>query len=74
METNYNPYVIIPSDVAGKVVDALRMGKLMAKDKYPHLESGFDFIIKQYENTALSFIGSQNIPKEAKFVYKSSKM
>ena len=66
MTTNFNPYQIIPETTANKIVEALCIASAMAKESYPHLAGTIGAAIKTYKDTALSFIGGQNIPASAK--------
>lgn len=66
MTTNFNPYQIIPESTASKIAEALGLASAMAKERYPHLAGTIDLAIKTYKDTALSFIGGENIPACAK--------
>jgi hypothetical protein len=66
METNFNPYQIIPETTAFKIAEVLGIASAMAKESYPHLSGMIDATIKTYTDTALSFIGRENIPASAK--------
>ncbi len=66
MTPNFNPYQIIPETTAVKIAEALSLASEMAKKSYPHLADRINATIKTYEDTALSFIGGQNIPASAK--------
>ena len=66
MTTNFNPYQIIPETTAVKIAEVLGIAHAMAKESYPHLANMIETTIKTYTDTALSFIGSENIPASAK--------
>ena len=66
MTTNFNPYQIIPETTAFKIAEVLGIASAMAKESYPHLAGMIDNTIKTYTDTALSFIGGENIPACAK--------
>ena len=45
----------------------------MAKKSYPHLVETFKFALDMYEENSLTFIGSQNLPKNLKPTYSKKK-
>jgi hypothetical protein len=72
MATNFNPYQIIPETTAFKIMEVLGIASAMAKESYPHLAGMVDGAIKTYTDTALSFIGSENIPASARKAFGSA--
>lgn len=67
--TDYNPYVVIGMVAADKAHGALSLALEMAKKSYPHLVETFKFALDMYEENSLTFIGSQNLPKNLKPAY-----
>ena len=71
MATDYNPYQIIPETTANRMSEDLNLAIEMAKKYAPHLVSRFEFTRQRYLDTTRGFVGSQNIPAEAKILFKN---
>ncbi len=61
-----SPYYIVEADVLLKIHETLSLARAMAKDSYPHLVDGIQFVIDRMEETTEVFFGSEHKPKAIK--------
>lgn len=61
-----NAYVIIPSEVAGLIMEKLKIAQNMAHFHYEHMETAYEYAIKRFRDTAECFEGSHNKPNTKK--------
>ena len=70
MVTDYSPYQVLPETTANRLAEDLSLAIEMAKAHYPHLVDRLEFTQKRYWDTAMGFVGSQNIPAGTKLIFK----
>lgn len=69
MVADFSPYQILPEVTAQRMAEDISLAIEMAKAHYPHLVDRLEFTQKRYWETAMGFIGSQNIPVSTKHLF-----
>ena len=67
--TDFNPFQVLPETTANLMASSLSLAIEMARAHYPHMVSELEFAQKRYRETALGFIGSHNMPSNAKHIF-----